>query len=462
MHTLFALHNHFRLKLALRSLVLAVGLTVAACSDTTPVAGTESPATSGSGEGSTHPSGDNDGALPGKPGAADAGRSTAPGSPRDAQLGMPNDSAIVAPPTSAGDAGAAPTDVGSGDGKTGKAPFVATGAPLVAPDRVWTWFEFPNTKCRDGSPAGIAVSMSAASKNLMLFLEAGGACFDATTCLVNPSSIGNHGPAGSAGIFDRSNADNPVKDWSFVYVPYCTGDTHLGSNDAAQIEGVSGTQHLVGRLNMMAFLDRVVPTFVDPPQVLVTGTSAGGFAASASVELVQWAFGPTPKFSMIDDSGPPMSQGFLPKCLIDLWKKTWLLDKGIGADCGTDCTANGDFEMEYLAHIQNNSDLSFGILESDSDAIIRGFYGIGTNNGANDCKGTLLVTPMDPTVFRNGLLDVRMRVKDDPRFSSYYPASEQHTWLESNDFYSAPSGGTRIVDWFKNVLDGKPGTHVGP
>ena len=64
-------------------------------------------------------------------------------------------------------------------------------------------------------------------------------------------------------MFNRGNARNPVKDWNFVYVPYCTGDVHLGTKDNGMVEGVDGAQHFVGRLNMKAFLNRIVPTFTD-------------------------------------------------------------------------------------------------------------------------------------------------------------------------------------------------------
>jgi hypothetical protein len=72
----------------------------------------------------------------------------------------------------------------------------------------------------------------------MIFLEGDGACFNGTTCnLETPSSFtatdfnGTFESAeGNQGIFNRSDAANPVSDWSHVYVPYCTGDIHAGNN----------------------------------------------------------------------------------------------------------------------------------------------------------------------------------------------------------------------------------------
>ena len=81
------------------------------------------------------------------------------------------------------------------------------------------------------------------SKNLVVFFEGGGACWDGLTCTFPiaaglPSQVPqffvpaidpNASPANYDGIFKSDNPANPVKDWSFVYIPYCTGDIHVGS-----------------------------------------------------------------------------------------------------------------------------------------------------------------------------------------------------------------------------------------
>ena len=60
-----------------------------------------------------------------------------------------------------------------------------------------------------------------------IYLDGGGACFNAETCAV--ASSGNHpGAPGTGGEFSNSDVRNPFKDYSWVHVPYCTGDVHLG------------------------------------------------------------------------------------------------------------------------------------------------------------------------------------------------------------------------------------------
>jgi hypothetical protein len=60
--------------------------------------------------------------------------------------------------------------------------------------------------------------------------------FDATTCaFTGPGSGGGYDwsifgedPAREGRIFDFARADNPFRDYSFLYVPSYTGDAHLG------------------------------------------------------------------------------------------------------------------------------------------------------------------------------------------------------------------------------------------
>jgi hypothetical protein len=356
--------------------------------------------------------------------------------------------------------------VGGAAGNTADQPelFKPTGEVITGADKQWQWIAFADSKCRDGSPAGIGVNLSSASKKLMIYLEGGGACFDAGTCAQNPAAIASQKPS-DTGIFDRSKMENPVRDWNFAYVPYCTGDVHIGDHENVSVPGVTGMQQFVGRANLRAFLNRLVPTFSKTDQVLLTGVSAGGFGAASNSEFVQWAFGSVPVV-MIDDSGPAMSNKYLPSCLTETYRKLWGLDQTILKLCGSDCPAGGDYTVDYVKHSAKvSSGTVAGLIESNQDQVIRWFYGIGTNHGANDCKGTLVLTPMDGMLFEQGLLDYRKLVmQSHPNFGTYFPQSTQHTWLGGASFFTASAGSpaVKMVDWVTGILEGKPAVHVGP
>jgi hypothetical protein len=152
----------------------------------------------------------------------------------------------------------------------------------------------------------------------------------------------------------------------------------------------------------------------------------------------------------------------LPSCLTKKYAQTWGLAKSILADCGSACSADADYSVQFLEYSAKRSKDRFnGLIEADGDGTIRAFLGIGTNNGADDCQGNLLLTPMAASDFLAGLLDYRKRVQQYPGFSTFYPTSTSHTWLGGEAFYTITAGNTKLVDWFKAILEGKPALHAG-
>lgn len=337
-------------------------------------------------------------------------------------------------------------------------PFETNGEPLTGADREWTYVEFPDTQCRDGSAAGLGVSLNSASKKVMIYLEGGGACWDSGTCLINPANANGMKGEKTGGVFDRSNSENPVRDWNFIYVPYCTGDTHGGANPNGSIPGVAGTQRFVGYLNMQKFLQRVVPTFEDAEDVILTGISAGGFGTAQNAVLVQRAFADV-KVKVIDDSGPPLSKAIVPECLQKRWRETWNLDETFLKDCGDACPNRDDFTQDYALFLAKTfDDRPSGLISADEDGIIAGFFGAGRNN----CTGAALLTPVPGAEFKADLLAYREKVKVYPSFGTFFAPSTNHTWIGGDAFYSTTAEGVKLVDWFAKIVDGESPGHVGP
>ena len=104
----------------------------------------------------------------------------------------------------------------------------------------WTWIPLQDTLCRDGSKTGIGVRLLPDASAVMIYLQGGGACYDAKSCEQNanaPIAGQNFSRAkfddwvktlGNQGVFNTENPSNPVARWNHVYVPYCTGDLHGG------------------------------------------------------------------------------------------------------------------------------------------------------------------------------------------------------------------------------------------
>lgn len=74
---------------------------------------------------------------------------------------------------------------------------------------------------------------------------------------------------GSRDLFNRQDNDNTFRDFSFVFVPYYTGDIHAGANP----DGLGG-RNQVGYRNVTVYLGELTELFAGTPQVVLTGSSA--------------------------------------------------------------------------------------------------------------------------------------------------------------------------------------------
>src|SRR4051812_33040584 len=180
-------------------------------------------------------------------------------------------SASTGQSSGSGDASSSSSSSGAGGG-------VPLGMPISAPKEQWTWVPFDDAFCANGSTTGIGVNLTDKSKRVIIYLQGGGACWDALTCYTLKLAANFSTGYGSAdfavevkstlasALFDRNNAGNPFKDYSMVFVPYCTGDVHAGSNKV--MYGNNTAMH-VGWENMTAYLSRIVPTFPGADRVYI-------------------------------------------------------------------------------------------------------------------------------------------------------------------------------------------------
>jgi hypothetical protein len=316
----------------------------------------------------------------------------------------------------------------------------------------WQYFEIPGTKCNDGTPAGFSVNFNPASTKIAIYLEGGGACFN-QYC----DSLFTRGPnePANGGLFDRTNAANPVRDWTWVYLPYCSGDVYAGQTET-MIAGKM--RQFYGYSNFTAFLERWVPSFhVD--QVLLTGSSAGGFGAAVNFAQTQRAYGSIP-VTLIDDSGPPMSADVFPPCLQTLWKTTWGLDKTMLKECGSDCADPNNFIADTFDHVRGEfPDMHGGLFSSTADQTIRAFAGYGWSGGYNMCKD--IPNAVTAQVFQAGLDDIRSREMNAPGFGTFYTTGSGHTILRGSGYYTTKIGDTTVAKWVEMTLAGTT-MNVGP
>jgi len=193
----------------------------------------------------------------------------------------------------------------------------------------WQEVRLPDTMCGNGSQYKFYVYDSPTSNNLLLYFEGGGACWDYPSCSGQAGILGAAHPNGipdnyiadfqpqyvsplvngaDPGIPFRPKKDIATKGYDVVYMPYCTGDVHVGNNvvtytDPAGVNPPITWRH-VGFNNTRKALDYLHTRFPTVGKLLVSGFSAGGTATNAVYYQARRTLLPTVKGYMLNDSGP--------------------------------------------------------------------------------------------------------------------------------------------------------------
>jgi hypothetical protein len=270
--------------------------------------------------------------------------------------------------------------------------FADYGEPMDSPEEEWSWVDFDEAVCGDGSSTGILINRSAtADAPIMLYMVGGGLCFDQASCFGSgfiPATVSRlsfnsadaqtlQNTEAAEGVFRRDDVDNPFRDFHHVVIPYCTGDIHGGSN----IETSYGVQH-AGYLNMSAFLQRIVPSFPDSPSVVLTGSSAGGFGALINYAQALDDFIDLP-VSLLLDSSPPFSNALIPEGFDQTTREAWDLDGAIPDGCES-CDS---FYTTFTYLLDTHPDLRVGLISSLQDQTLRYLIGYGGSGDPNAISG---------------------------------------------------------------------------
>lgn len=325
---------------------------------------------------------------------------------------------------------------------------VDTANPTTSVDAagVWETVTAPaDCMCSDGSEFTYFVRRADPTK-VVFFLEGGGACFSAETC--NPDSntykrtVGYEGGFGSdgapSGIFDFANLMNPFADYSFVFVPYCTGDVHIGNATTDYGDGVV-VEHK-GFVNGSNALSAMATLFPDATELVVTGESAGSvptplYAGMASdllpdarITVLADGSGAYPDIPGINaaigsswgtmDAVPdwPENEGVTPE--------TWSFP-GLFVKAGTH-----DPDITFARH-----DYAF----DQTQTFFAGLAGIPADDLVS------LIDQNETQVEAGGVT-----------LWSYITPGSSHTVLHTDNFYTETVNDVLLVDWVTALVNGEP------
>lgn len=158
--------------------------------------------------------------------------------------------------------------------------------------------------CSDGSEYAVFVKKGS-SKNVIIHFSGGGACWDGNSAdkIITIRSVFNgyskdlkafyfsklqfFYPKALTGLIDNESPNNAFRDWNVVFIPYCTGDLHIGNaiNDYS-FNGKEIKIYHNGRNNSLASLNWAFDNFKNVEKILVSGESSGAWASAFWVPYI--------------------------------------------------------------------------------------------------------------------------------------------------------------------------------
>lgn len=114
--------------------------------------------------------------------------------------------------------------------------------------------------------------------------------------------------------------ENPFRDWTFIVIPYASGDFHTGTGEYHYTQnGKDKVVYHNGYNNYSAFIEEIKEYVGEPDTLLVTGFSAGGFATSLLADDVIDRFPTAQNITVCVDSSLLLYDGWHDTA-VNLWR----------------------------------------------------------------------------------------------------------------------------------------------
>jgi hypothetical protein len=304
--------------------------------------------------------------------------------------------------------------------------------------------------------------------NLVVFFDGGGACWESMNTIYEPTcslevdeTVEDLAAAG--GIFDTDNPANPFKDWSFVTIPYCTGDIHWGSSDHGYPDYLNQypsmnyvTLHHRGFDNFLVVLKWMTEHFRRPHKIFVTGSSAGSYGAAVGFPYIQEAF-PKSKASLLGDAGNGVTTEDFHNISINNWGiqgnlPTWIpgFDRPF---------SEYDLDEMYLMIADYYSHSKIAQYTTAWDWNQTFFYNVMLNIFDPAQWGNWTTVWCD---WHDQMIDFVYSAAEASNYRYYIGAGFDHTIMGYDKFYEEDSAGVPFVDWVDAMVrkkKKKKGTH---
>ncbi len=306
-------------------------------------------------------------------------------------------------------------------------------------------------ECADGSEYAF-FDAKVDSTKVVLYLDGGGVCFDAESCANQNTpgtgerpgpdydpSIEGENPSNEGGLFLTDRANSPFAGFSFIYVPLCTADAHLGT--ATRTYSPELTVHHKGFVNGSAALNYLTKNYPDAAQIVVVGNTAGAAAAPLYGGLLADQL-PNARVTVFGaQSGSFPNDPDLNAKTGELWgayanMPNWDVNKGLTArDWGS--------QQLWIQVGRHNPKVALARFDFAFDP-----NAIGTLEYLKvpDPSNTLAKIDANEKLIEAAGVDLH----------SYVAPGNGHGILEFDIFYEMEVNGVKLADWVKALVDAKP------
>lgn len=317
--------------------------------------------------------------------------------------------------------------------------------------------DIPGIQCADGSPSFVKY-IDRGSEHLFMYVQGGGACFDAVTCgcRLNEQNCkgSNEGGKGAlAGYLSRPPVDEQTHPWSrgedhpigkanYFEIIYCTGDVYTGAGVANYGNKLLPrlVRHVGGK-NFELSTIQAKNLFPNVKKVTVVGSSAGGVGISYNLHHIAKQFEGT-EISVINDSGIPIFGRFLDQEKVRGVLKNWNVTETIPKDMNVD--GDIDFEEIYSYNATKLAHVRYGLIGALEDAVFAVYFNL--LGGSSD--------------------SVAKSLQEAGKFM--HQAQEHHYFFDHGKWHTATflpsygvpkalwpqSQGIYVYDWLKSMVSG--------
>ncbi len=322
----------------------------------------------------------------------------------------------------------------------GKYLNAPAGYASVAQAGAWEAYLFtaPEYQCVSGGHFGLLVHPGKAADKTVLWLQPGEECWPGhpqcsqgtypdEQALAHEVASADGSPFGP----QAADRDNPLADWNYIYVPACDGSFHFGDAEA-DYDGDGVVDHVHHGLRQTSAAIRLMKTlFPRSQQILIAGSSTGGFGTFGATPSVRLAF-PDAKLYVLNDSGPGLF-GAGPPAIWPLLVKAWNLSPLLPADCA-DCQNQLIYLYDWL--LARDPNLKIGMFSSYQDVVVSSVVGL------------------------SGAENERLLVETTGRLQQKYPQNFNRFFIKGashciGDYYQTVAG-VSVWDWLRSLVTDDP------